>query len=80
MNHTKLTWDQVTAIKHWNDCDLGQHTIAQCRADVQHKHAIDWGVEAVSIFAVIALAGVAMQPLRRLWTGSRARAQPTVAR
>ena len=63
--HTKPTWDQVLTAKHWHPCDLGTHTIAQCQTDMRHQHAITWGADVLSFFAVYAVLFSVVRPMER---------------
>ena len=63
--HTKPTWDQVLAAKHWHPCDLGTHTIAQCQTDMRHQHAIAWGADVLSFCAVYAVLISVVRPIER---------------
>lgn len=63
--HATPTWEQVITAKHWHPCDLGTHTIAQCRADMRHQHAMAWGADVLSFCAVYAVLFSVVRPIER---------------
>ncbi len=65
MHPAKTTWDQVVAMKHWHDCELATHTIAQCSADMRHQHTLIWAGDALSLAGLATVAIVACAAIRR---------------
>ncbi len=75
--HATPTWEQVITAKHWHPCDLETHTIAQCRTDMRHQHAMTWGADVLSFCAVYAVLFSIVRPIERAL--ARKQATPTRA-
>lgn len=71
MPTTSPTLEQVLAIKHWHQCDLDTHTLAECSRLARHDDALQWGGETLAMAAVFALTYVVSLPLARTLRASR---------